>query len=115
MLKKLNDKQSLNIPSLLKHIRQQRNNLVQIKEQFIFIYDVLLEELELLNIGYKNLDLNKQNFESIIKDLDSIKIEKQFQLILGQTNDSGEGYIHVSVSFVNLLDFYRVILGLLSY
>jgi hypothetical protein len=106
MLKKLHDHQSLNIPSFLKHIRQQRANLVQTKEQFIFIYDVLLEAVRLLNIGYQNLELNQQNVDSIIQMLDEYDeelnltgIEKQFQLILMQTNegDISTSYIHVSI------------------
>ncbi len=106
MLKKLHDHQSLNIPSFLKHIRQQRANLVQMEEQFIFIYDVLLEAVQLLNIGYQNLELNQRNFDSIIQMLDEYDeelnltgIEKQFQLILMQTNegDISTSYIHVSI------------------
>jgi protein tyrosine phosphatase len=124
MLKKLNDQQSLNIPSFLKHIRQQRNNLVQTEEQFIFIYDVLLEVVELLSIGYKNLELNKQNLDSIIQMLDYYdqnsnltRIEKQFQLILSSTynyrllpfnsgrvlvKQTGEGYINASYIHVSI-------------
>ncbi|UJR31355.1 hypothetical protein I4U23_018851 [Adineta vaga] len=92
MLKKIREQQSLNIPSFLKHIRQQRNFLVQTEEQFIFIYDVLLEAIQLLNIGYNDLELNEQNFDYIIqmldyfdKDSNLTRLDKQFQLILSQT------------------------------
>ena len=86
MLKKIHEQQSLNIPSFIKHIRQQRNYLVQTEEQFIFIYDVLLEVVKLLNIGCKNSELNLQNHDDYNKDSNLILIEKQFQLIIQQTN-----------------------------
>jgi protein tyrosine phosphatase len=84
MLKKVTEQQSLNIPSFLKHIRKQRCNLVQTEEQFIFIYDVLLEVVQLLNIGYQNFDSN---------------IERQFQLIRRSTDERrmNASYIHVSI------------------
>ncbi|CAF1595292.1 unnamed protein product [Adineta ricciae] len=94
MLKKIIEQQSLNIPSFLKHIRQQRNFLVQTEEQFTFIYDVLLEAVQLENIGCADLNLNEQNYHSVIemlnyydKTLNLTRIEKQFQLISTQTNE----------------------------
>jgi len=94
MLKKINEKESLNIPSFIKHIRQQRNFLVQTEEQFIFIYDLLLEAVQLSTIGYNDLEINEQNFDSIIqmlnyydKDSNLTGIEKQFQLIITQMKD----------------------------
>ncbi|CAF2523110.1 unnamed protein product [Rotaria sp. Silwood2] len=91
MLKKINEQQTINIPSFLKHIRQQRNFLVQTEEQFIFIYDVLFEAAQLSIIGYNNVELNKHNIDYVIKTLNSYdkdsnitRIEKQFQLIIEQ-------------------------------
>lgn len=91
MLKKIREQHSLNIPSFLKHIRQQRNFLVQTEEQFIFIYDVLLEAIQLLNIGYSDLELNETNFDYIIqmldyfdKDSNLTRLDKQFQLVTAQ-------------------------------
>ncbi|CAF1069813.1 unnamed protein product [Adineta steineri] len=97
MLKKINEQESINIPSFLKHIRQQRNFLVQTEEQFIFIYDVLLEAVHLANIDCNDLELNEQNFQSIIqmlnyydKTLNLTRIEKQFQLIIEKSNNNNQ-------------------------
>lgn len=98
MLKRIAERQPLNIPSFLNHIRQQRNFLVQTEEQFIFIYDVLLEAVSLANIGCFDLDLTERNCRAVIEMLnyhDKVfnltRIEKQFQLINAASNEQQFG------------------------
>lgn len=82
MLKQIEHKKNINIHSFLKHIRHQRNFLVQTEEQFIFIYDALVEfiksgDTELTEQNYKNFIHCLQNVDSNGTKL----IDKQFKLI----------------------------------
>jgi receptor-type tyrosine-protein phosphatase gamma len=84
MMKQIVHKSTINVHTFLKHIRNQRNYLVQTEEQFIFIYDVLLESLK-----SGETELNEVNFRSYLGNLARLVVnaegakllDRQFQLI----------------------------------
>ncbi|XP_035225957.1 tyrosine-protein phosphatase 99A-like isoform X2 [Stegodyphus dumicola] len=90
MLKQTKHKQSLNVPAFLKHIRQQRNFLVQTEEQYIFIHDTLLEAIESGETETPVTEFSQyvQNLQVIDQDQENQKavlslLEKQFKLVTG--------------------------------
>jgi receptor-type tyrosine-protein phosphatase gamma len=84
MMRQVLHKTTVNVHTFLKHIRQQRNYLVQTEEQFTFIYDVLLESLK-----SGETELNEVNFRAYMSGLiasavppaNEKLIDRQFQLV----------------------------------
>lgn len=74
MLRQIEHKNVLNIFGFLRHIRTQRNFLVQTEEQYIFIHDALIEAI---SSGETNLRLD--TISQYANNLDFIS--EQFKLI----------------------------------
>ena len=84
MLRQATAKGEINVFGFLKHIRCQRNHLVQTEEQYVFLHDALVEalgsgvtEVSLPAIGEHILKLN-----SPVSEMDTrLLLEKQFDLV----------------------------------
>ena len=75
MLKQIAQKNVVNVFGFLRHIRAQRNFLVQTEEQYIFIHDALCEAI---TSGDSNV--KAEDIKNIAND-DKNLLEKQFKLI----------------------------------
>jgi receptor-type tyrosine-protein phosphatase gamma len=84
MLRQARTKGELNTFGFLKHIRSQRNHLVQTEEQYVFLHDALVEALSsgVTEVALSSISDHISRLNSPVSGLDTRPLlEKQFDLV----------------------------------
>ena len=84
MLRQAKSRGELNVFGFLKHIRSQRNHLVQTEEQYVFLHDALVEALScgITEVKVSDVSEHVARLQAPVSEVDTRQLlEKQFDLV----------------------------------